>query len=292
MGGMVDWITGSSIGRGDGQEWDERSRALYEAGYRLIGAQDFEAVSVSQIAEAAGCSVGAFYQRFENKDRFVGFLVRAHFEIMSDRVRQALDAGQWADRSGLEIVDALVVTMLDAVQGHGAGIARAAIKRCHSDDISRQPVERYRALVVDQAVALLVPVMGEGSGASQAQAVREAVQMAQAVVFDSLIYGRGALRLDWPDLMRDALVAMLVAALLAEGVADPADEQAAEGGGGEPEPVEVPGPERRDLADEDGAASEVSEAPVRQRSRRVAKAQRRRNRFFVSVSDVRDWLND
>ncbi len=216
MGRLISWIMGSSIKGEDGRSWDDRSRALCQAGYRLIGTHDFEAVSVAQVAEAAGCSVGAFYQRFENKDRFVGFLVRTHFEIIGERVSDALDVERFQECSARDVAEAVVDAMLEIAQGHGAGIARAAMKRCHSDRANLELVERYRALVVERAEALLVPMIGQQAGDRQVFAVREVIQIGQAVVFDALIHRRGALNLDNSITMRDALTSMLVGMLQIE----------------------------------------------------------------------------
>src|ERR1700741_1084014 len=61
------------------QRRGERTRdSLLAAGQRLIPMRDFDPVSVADIAGAAGCSVGAFYQRFRGKDAFFGALV-AHY---------------------------------------------------------------------------------------------------------------------------------------------------------------------------------------------------------------------
>src|SRR4249920_1960197 len=51
---------------------------LIKAGQRLVAKRDFDQMSVADIAEAAGCSVGAFYQRFRDKDAFFGALI-AHY---------------------------------------------------------------------------------------------------------------------------------------------------------------------------------------------------------------------
>src|SRR5689334_18223848 len=61
------------------QERGSRTRdKLLRAGHRLIAKRDFDSMSVAEIAAAAGCSVGAFYQRFRDKDAFFGALV-AHY---------------------------------------------------------------------------------------------------------------------------------------------------------------------------------------------------------------------
>src|SRR5262245_324974 len=53
---------------------------LIAAGYRLLTTRDLDDLSVAEIAMAAGCSVGAFYLRFENKDAFFRALISHKFE--------------------------------------------------------------------------------------------------------------------------------------------------------------------------------------------------------------------
>ena len=57
---------------------EQARERLLATGTRLLEAGGFDAVSIAQIAAESGCSVGAFYQRFRNKE--------AYFEFLLDRV--------------------------------------------------------------------------------------------------------------------------------------------------------------------------------------------------------------
>jgi AcrR family transcriptional regulator len=48
-----------------------RAQRLISAGEKLFAAEDYDKISVADIAEAAGCSVGAFYGRFPDKESFL-----------------------------------------------------------------------------------------------------------------------------------------------------------------------------------------------------------------------------
>ena len=52
--------------------------ALIEAGFRLLEERDLDSISVAQIAEEAGYSVGAFYARFSGKEEFHATLVERY----------------------------------------------------------------------------------------------------------------------------------------------------------------------------------------------------------------------
>ena len=50
------------------QRSQDTQRAILDAALDLFTTQGYEGTSVAQIAKAAGCSVGACYRRFKNKE--------------------------------------------------------------------------------------------------------------------------------------------------------------------------------------------------------------------------------
>jgi AcrR family transcriptional regulator len=62
------------------QPRQRRSHAAYErmidAAGRLLEERDFDAVSIRDLAGAAGCAIGSFYYRFKNKARFFQILIQ------------------------------------------------------------------------------------------------------------------------------------------------------------------------------------------------------------------------
>jgi AcrR family transcriptional regulator len=69
---------------------DSRTYALYRAGLNLLADNDFDEVSISQIAKEAECSVGAFYERFLTKDAYLIFLIRNSFRTQINRLENRL----------------------------------------------------------------------------------------------------------------------------------------------------------------------------------------------------------
>src|SRR6185312_16157584 len=82
---MLIHISGQAMSSDDGlldgvlPVKQQRGRAtrdrLLIAGQRLIGERDIDAISVAEITRAAGCSVGAFYLRFRDKEAFLHALI-------------------------------------------------------------------------------------------------------------------------------------------------------------------------------------------------------------------------
>ena len=54
--------------------------ALIKTGFQLLKKHDFSSITVAQLSQSAGYSVGAFYTRFRSKDEFLDALVAHHLE--------------------------------------------------------------------------------------------------------------------------------------------------------------------------------------------------------------------
>jgi AcrR family transcriptional regulator len=61
--------------------------ALIETGFALLEHRELEAISIAELAKAAGYSTGAFYTRFRSKDEYFDALIAHHLE----RRREARD---------------------------------------------------------------------------------------------------------------------------------------------------------------------------------------------------------
>ena len=81
---MTDVIPSVGPGRKIRQE---RGRKTYEAllavGFKLLEKQEFESITIAELAKAAGYSVGAFYARFRSKDEFFEAMVAHHLRERS-----------------------------------------------------------------------------------------------------------------------------------------------------------------------------------------------------------------
>ena len=61
-----------------------RSKKTYDAlirtGFRLLKKRDFDSITVAELSQSAGYSVGAFYARFRSKDEFFDAMIAHHLE--------------------------------------------------------------------------------------------------------------------------------------------------------------------------------------------------------------------
>jgi AcrR family transcriptional regulator len=171
---------------------DQRTFKLHQAARRLLAEKDHEQVSVAQLAREAGISIGAFYQRFPNKDAFLGRIVHERLHGAQQQIERELDPERWRRSTTAAVALAIVEAMMRGLHGPGAGIVRAALKRGHLDRKKLEPLLRYRAALADSAVALLVPRL---KGVRHPErAVRSVVQIAEATALDALLHDAGTLR--------------------------------------------------------------------------------------------------
>src|SRR5690606_23753040 len=61
-----------------------RGRRTYDAliatGFKLLEQREFESITIAELSQAAGYSVGAFYARFKSKDEYFDALIAHHLE--------------------------------------------------------------------------------------------------------------------------------------------------------------------------------------------------------------------
>jgi AcrR family transcriptional regulator len=189
---------------------DQRTFQLHQAARPLLAGKDHEQISVAQLAGAAGISVGAFYQRFPNKDAFLGRVVHEGLHGAQQQMERELNPERWRLSTAGEATQAIVEAMMRGLHGPGAGVVRAALKRGHLDRKRLEPLLRYRAALADSAVALLVPRL---KGVRYPEhAVRSAVQIAEATALDALLHDSGTLR-PGSQRMADTLTAMMLGML-------------------------------------------------------------------------------
>src|SRR3981081_4332410 len=108
---------------------NDRTLALYKAGMHLLGMQDHEVVSIAQIARRAGSSVGAFYERWQDKDHFLRTTIEKTLRHATDEAERDLDPVRLAGEPSSKVVRNLVEHMIAALHGLNAGVIRTAIKR-------------------------------------------------------------------------------------------------------------------------------------------------------------------
>jgi AcrR family transcriptional regulator len=128
---------------------------ILDAAEALVTQKGFEDTPVSEIAQRAGSSVGAFYARFQDKDALLHALYERYYEQAIATADAALDPARWEDARIAEILDA-VVRFLVAIYREQNGLIRAFVIRNHSDASFQARRERLSHYVSERLCALLI----------------------------------------------------------------------------------------------------------------------------------------
>lgn len=92
--------------------------AILEAGRTLLRLRDFDDVSVAEVAQLAGVSVGGFYARFEGKDALLHALAADILMDCASALERALAPGRIGGASIERVVRAYVRVMVRKFREH------------------------------------------------------------------------------------------------------------------------------------------------------------------------------
>jgi len=181
------------------QQRGERTRnRLLAAGQRLIAKRDFDSMSVAEIASAAGCSVGAFYQRFRDKDAFFGALIAQYVAEA-----RATTLAVFADTNDERLIGALVAATAARFRNN-AGLIRAAIRRRMEDASVWEPIRLHGHFAADNFIEWQARHFGRKLKDDEIVATRFAFQVLYGTLNNAIVNQPGPL-----NLMDEAFVVQL-----------------------------------------------------------------------------------
>lgn len=247
---------------------DGKVHGITDAGIRLLAQKDYEAISMARIAREAGCSVGALYARFPEKNSYLYHLVASAYRTMAHRAATELNA-QPTRQMPLpslvgKAVEIVVNTMTDA---RAAGVIRATIKLSTVKPTTIKLYEDYREAVTRSAVAVLLPRISNVS----AGAIRLGMQIVLATVTDAILQPHPGPMMAGTKRMKDALTQVMLGYLGGSKGGSWAGEEA----DGEDETETVLEPDDTDQDDTPTDANAVYDPDLRtfHRSKGAAKQQ-------------------
>lgn len=186
---------------------DGKVHGIIDAGIRLLARKDYEAISIARITREAGCSVGAFYARFPDKNSYLYHLVASAYRTLAHRAETELEAQPTRHMSlpslVRHVVGHVVSTMTDA---RAAGVIRATIKLSTVKPVTIELFEDYRAAVTQSAVAVLSPRVGGVSTGT----IRLGIQIVLATVTDAVLQPRPGPMVAGTKRMKDALTQVML----------------------------------------------------------------------------------
>jgi len=175
---------------------------LLAAGYGLVEARDFEAVSIADIAKAAGCSVGAFYFRFADKDAFFRAMIAHRLEEARASISELLETSDGSDP-----LDVLVAAIAETFRRR-PGFLRAALRKSMEDPSVWEPMRAHGHFVADRYLDRLWRDAGRRPAKPVELRIRFAFQIMNGTLINALINAPGPLQLDHPALTNELVRAM------------------------------------------------------------------------------------
>jgi AcrR family transcriptional regulator len=186
---------------------DGKVPGIIDAGIRLLARNDYEAISIARIAREAGCSVGAFYARFPEKNSYLYHLIASAFRTLAHRAETELEAMPTRHLSLPSLVRHVVEHVVNSLtDARAAGVIRATIKVSTVKPITIELFEDYRKEVTRLAVAVLAPRLhGNSTGP-----IRLGMQMVFATVTDAVLQPRPGPMVAGTKRMKDALTQVML----------------------------------------------------------------------------------
>lgn len=163
---------------------DGKTSALFDAGLRLLARYDHDHVSMAKLSKEAGCSVGALYNRFPDKESFLHRLAGEAFRSLREDVKTLPSGLLWPRRDASSMVKQIVSHVVQRMTTRKtAGVIRSAMKLAPTHPFTLELFEDYRAAATQYAVKVLLPHVDEGG----APRIRVAMQIVLATVTDSIL---------------------------------------------------------------------------------------------------------
>src|SRR5690554_7370417 len=162
-----------------------RGRKTYDAliatGFKLLAHREFEAITIAELSQAAGYSVGAFYARFKSKDEFFDALI-AHHLVDRRRTRERLFASVEGDAWIRAVIEEAV-----NYYWRRRRFWRAALIRSIHDSEFWQPIREQGHEFATLCVKRIEQEAGRALTKAEEMNVRFAVQIALGIINNTII---------------------------------------------------------------------------------------------------------
>jgi AcrR family transcriptional regulator len=164
--------------------------ALIETAFKLLEDREFDDISIAELAQKAGYSVGAFYARFKSKDELFDALMTQHIEH-----RRAVRARHFANELNEELFHAIVADMVGYFWGRRR-FWRAALFRSIRDPDFWEPLRKLSRELGDAFVER-IGARAERALTEQEQTnVRFAVQVTLGTINNTIINRPGPILME------------------------------------------------------------------------------------------------
>ncbi len=163
---------------------------LLAAGFRLLRRKDFDQLSVADIARAAGCAVGSFYQRFFDRDQYFYALAEMR------RAQSGAQLEAWYESATAETIVARAIERELGFVLEAPDFWRAALKRGTTDQAFWEGFRALGRVTVDRFLETYAGLRKRRLSEEEIERIRFAFQMVRGTLNNTLINQPGPLRLE------------------------------------------------------------------------------------------------
>jgi AcrR family transcriptional regulator len=191
------------VGRPELRIRQKRGRVTYDAlidtAFALLENKEFDEISIAELAQRAGYSVGAFYARFHSKDELFDAMVRQHLQD-----RRKMRERQFAAVDDERLIHALLEETVRYYWGRRR-FWRAALIRSIRDPGFWEPIRKLSHEFADALLGRLRKRARRALTAAEEANVRFAVQLAFGLINNTILNRPGPFFLE-QDLFIENLV--------------------------------------------------------------------------------------
>jgi AcrR family transcriptional regulator len=164
--------------------------ALIKTCFRLLKRQDFDSITVAELAKSAGYSVGAFYARFRSKDEFFDAMIAYHFKNRKEALERIFSTFHNSD-----LIDALIKDIVHYFSANQE-FWRAALVRSMRDPDFWTPIRKSGHNVASRVIERLSEEKGRPLTEMEDTNVRFAFQIIFGTINNSIINQPGPVYMD------------------------------------------------------------------------------------------------
>jgi AcrR family transcriptional regulator len=154
---------------------------LIDTAFALLERKEFDEISIAELAQKAGYSVGAFYARFRSKDELFDAMVLQHLQN-----RRKVRERQFTTTDDASLVHALLEETVHYYWGRRR-FWRAALIRSIRDAESWAPIRKLSHEFADSLVGRIRTRAGRALTETEDANVRFAVQLAFGLINNTIL---------------------------------------------------------------------------------------------------------
>ena len=187
----------------------ETTVALLEAAAAMLRERSLDELSIEDLCNRVGVTIGAFYGRFESKDTFFNALMSLAATKALAAVRAAV-ADEDNLGTGLEEACRRVVEVAVDVVRRNVGVVRAASQYESVYPERWGTIRTTGSAMVDLATPLLLARMGRGRIESKTRSIGFAFQMTFGTLVNAVLHKPKLVSLDAPEMVDRLALAMFL----------------------------------------------------------------------------------